>query len=827
MSSAAVIRIKPYFYIHVLDNNTNVTRVEVGPQTFTRQDHEKLVSGPDAMIMIPPRNYCIIQNPVQRDVQGKIVREEGGQIKIRHGDEEVRFEQEPFPLFPGEKLFGKVTPLQVVAPNSALKLRASRDVEFDGQKYLAGDEWLFKGPGTYIPRVEVTVVEVVNARVVKPLQALRLKAKKRFTHNGVVRKAGEEYLHKEIGAYIPHVDEEVVETVNAFVLTEKKALALRAKQTFVDTFGKTRKAGEEWLVTLQDAESHIPDVSEQVVGEVPVTILSSREYAVILDPVDHKTGKPQLGNRELRRGEASFFLRPGERLEAGIQKVHVLETEEALLLRAREAFKDGKEQRHPGDRWMIHGPTDYIPPVQVEIVEKRKLIPLDENEGIYVRDIKTGRVRAHIGSSYMLTSSEELWSKELPAVVEELLAKEVSVGASKGKQRDQTRVVVFKAPHNTCVQIYDYKEKRARIVWGPDLVMLGPDEQFTILSLSGDKPKRPHVIKALSLQLGPDFMTDVVIVETADHARLSLKLSYNWFFEVDSSSQDAEKIFAVPDFVGDACKAIASRVRGAVAGHSFDEFHKHSAKLIRTAIFGIDDGGKIKNRFAFSQNKLVITNIDIQSVEPVDSRTRDALQKSVQLAIEITTKSQEAEARHEAERREQEARGRLERQKIEDEAEAEKARTHLLTLQAESASVESAGQAVAEAKARADATQIESEAKVEQSKLSAKAEKIKADAELTQLKARQETEISHQKALNELEISRARDLATIESSKFKRIVSAIGAGTLREIAQAGPELQLRLLKGLGLKSFIITDGSSPINLFNSAGGLIPPQIPEH
>ena len=66
-----------------------------------------------------------------------------------------------------------------------------------------------------------------------------------------------------------------------------------------------------------------------------------------------------------------------------------------------------------------------------------------------------------------------------------------------------------------------------------------------------------------------------------------------------------------------------------------------------------------------------MTSIDIQSVEPVDQRTRDALQKSVQLAIEITTNSQEAAARHEAERLEQEARGRLERQKINDEAEAE------------------------------------------------------------------------------------------------------------------------------------------------------------
>jgi len=37
---------------------------------------------------------------------------------------------------------------------------------------------------------------------------------------------------------------------------------------------------------------------------------------------------------------------------------------------------------------------------------------------------------------------------------------------------------------------------------------------------------------------------------------------------------------------------------------------------------------------------------------------------------------------------------------------------------------------------------------------------------------------------------------------------------------AGPELQAKLLQGLGLKSFLITDGNSPINLFNTAKGLI-------
>jgi len=37
---------------------------------------------------------------------------------------------------------------------------------------------------------------------------------------------------------------------------------------------------------------------------------------------------------------------------------------------------------------------------------------------------------------------------------------------------------------------------------------------------------------------------------------------------------EAAKLFSVPDFVGDMCKAIASRVRGAVASVSFDDFHK-------------------------------------------------------------------------------------------------------------------------------------------------------------------------------------------------------------------------------------------------------------
>jgi len=591
-------------------------------------------------------------------------------------------------------------------------------------------------------------------------------------------------------------------------------------------------------------ETHIPDVHEEVVGEVKITTLNNRQYAIVLNPVD-KNGKSRLGQRELRKGEATFFLQPGESLEKGIQNIHVLGEEEAILLRAREAFTDKVKQvdankkttvvdveRLPGDRWMVYGPADYVPSVEVDIVEKRKSISLDINEGIYVRDIKTGRVRSVIGESYMLKPNEELWSKELAKDVEQLIHHSTIVVETASSlpvvHRDKTRTLSYRAPHNTVVQIYDYKAKKARVVFGPDLVMLGADEQFTVVSLSGSKPKKPFFLKTIAVSLGPDFMTDIITVETADHARLQLQLSYSWSFRVDKNSDKATleaaaaKIFNVPDFVGDACKTMASRIRAAVASKPFDEFHKHSSDIIRVAVFGKNALESAKPEFYNPSNNLVITSIDIQSVEPVDQRTRDSLQKSVQLAIEITTQSQEATARHEAERREQEAKGRLERQKIQDEACAEEQRLELLDLQAQSSIVEAIGIAAAEANARAEANRIEGQAAVKLAQLRAEALKIETSAELKALKARYSAEADHQQRLIELETFRAQQLAEIDADKFQSIVGSIGLKTIESIARAGPELQAKLLSGLGLQGYLVTDGHNPINLFQTASGMITP-----
>lgn len=324
----------------------------------------------------------------------------------------------------------KVPSLQVVAPNTALRLKCLQNFTNEEGKYQqVGQKFLFKGPGTYIPRIEVQVVEIVRAVFILPNQALKLRAlKKTVDCNGNKRRIGEEWLIKTVRSYLPSVDEEVVETINAHILTDKRALHLRATRTFCDVFGVKRKAGKEWLITFEQAKTYIPDVYEQVVREVEVTILTNRQYCVVLDP--WKKGKQLLGQKELRKGEVSFFLQPGEKLETGIQSISILANNEALLLKSCKAFTDEtRVKRAVGECWMIQGPCDYVPSIEVEIVEKRKTIPFNKNE---VRDLKTGQV-VKIGHSCIFNPNEEL--KDFPPIVEELLTKERNP-VNQGEERD-------------------------------------------------------------------------------------------------------------------------------------------------------------------------------------------------------------------------------------------------------------------------------------------------------------------------------------------------------------------------------------------------------
>ena len=88
----------------------------------------------------------------------------------------------------------------------------------------ASDDFFFH-PGTYIPRKEVETTDIISASVIGPNQAIKLRAcKECIDRQGNPRVTGEEWLVKQMGAYLPGAYEEVVEIVFAYVLTENVLL---------------------------------------------------------------------------------------------------------------------------------------------------------------------------------------------------------------------------------------------------------------------------------------------------------------------------------------------------------------------------------------------------------------------------------------------------------------------------------------------------------------------------------------------------------------------------------------------------------------------------
>lgn len=162
--------------------------------------------------------------------------------------------------------------------------------------------------GTYIPRKEIAIEEQITATVIAPGQAIRLCAKKDMIDRlGERRVTGEQWLIKQAGAYLPLAYETVVKVEKAQILTDKKALHLRALKTFKDDFGQMRNYGDEWLVTRDQTEAHILHVYEELVGVKEITVLSSREYCVILNPMIGKCVSSSLLDTSTNR--FSFGIR--------------------------------------------------------------------------------------------------------------------------------------------------------------------------------------------------------------------------------------------------------------------------------------------------------------------------------------------------------------------------------------------------------------------------------------------------------------------------------------------------------------------------------------
>ena len=48
-----------------------------------------MVSGTSKMIVVPPRHYCVVENPIVTNAEGEVQFDPSGQVKLWHADLEV------------------------------------------------------------------------------------------------------------------------------------------------------------------------------------------------------------------------------------------------------------------------------------------------------------------------------------------------------------------------------------------------------------------------------------------------------------------------------------------------------------------------------------------------------------------------------------------------------------------------------------------------------------------------------------------------------------------------------------------------------------------
>jgi major vault protein len=342
--------------------------------------------------------------------------------------------------------------------------------------------------------------------------------------------------------------------------------------------------------------------------------------------------------------------------------------------------------------------------------------------------------------------------------------------------------------------------------------------------LSGGKPKVENAIKSFSLALGPDFMTDLVTVETSDHAILDIQLAYDWHFiynKEDSNNKENLKLFSIRDFVGNACKSISSRIRGAVSAKTYDEFHHCSAKIIKDAVFGVDKkSGETRKKLFFDNNSLMITSCDIKSIRPVDADIEQKLKQNTFLSIKIKAEATELAFTSQQEMLEQQKKGELDIQEIEDNTEAEKLRKEYYTAVAELNSIASLGVSISRAKAETEKARIEGENNVAVSKIESDTLAILNNQEAEELRLEQKLKYDYESKESNVNSGEQQSLSKIEVEKIEKLMKAIGPKTLASIINAEPKMQQDLLKSLGLQGYLMTDGRNPINLFDTAQGLV-------
>jgi major vault protein len=251
------------------------------------------------------------------------------------------------------------------------------------------------------------------------------------------------------------------------------------------------------------------------------------------------------------------------------------------------------------------------------------------SEGEYERGVtKSKGGSAQISTRGLIGASNSVMESSRVSGEQALAGEEFS----RASTYTEPRMITLDTKFNGALQISPWtgyavlvtsKTGGRRVEVGPMTVLLNYDEGIETLSLSTGKPKNTDkLFETPYLRVENNQVTDVFEVETSDHVKAQVRLSYRVNFEGDPL-----KWFSVENYVKFLCDHVRSVMKGAVRKRKVEEFYATATDVIRETILGkSSENGR--QGMLFKENGMRVVDVEVLNVTLNDEKIRGLLDKA-------------------------------------------------------------------------------------------------------------------------------------------------------------------------------------------------------
>ena len=421
--------------------------------------------------------------------------------------------------------------------------------------------------------------------------------------------------------------------INGHKLREDQYLVVRV----YDSVSEDDKAviGTEKIIKGSETKFYIPTTGLEVVPDECLSyvrnavILRDGEYCILLSP---------NGKRRYCYGPAIVFPEPMEEFmqkndtSERVFNAYQLKKNMGLHVRVVKDFQanESLDQVTSGpytagmELFIKDREGFFFPSENLEVIEEIDSIPVADKEGLYVREINTGKITTEPGPQNYLPDPTkiEIITRKLPPDTEKLYGLTL---------RDINKAISIYIPPSFAVLITSNNKREVAV--GPQTRLLNYDEDLETLNLSTGKPKTDEkLLHTCFLQVNGNKVSDIVKVQTSDHVELEILVSYRVSF-VNKDSNDMVKWFNVNNYVSLLCEHISSIVRAAARVNPIEKFHANGTEIIRSAILGEKKSEEKRHGRFFEENNMHIYDVEVLGMKILDPDVNKLLADAQRKAI--------------------------------------------------------------------------------------------------------------------------------------------------------------------------------------------------